>query len=174
MNNETCECKCCDLLADKLAAMTKERDRWQEDSMRQAATINRMSAAAEDRNEVDQLRHAEHEKELKYEKMNTEVWRRDAEGKLKDRTAAYRELAAAQAQIAQLREALGVVCKPVMDSYAGPARLVDFNIALAIPTDTAALDARLAQERERCAVECAKYASNTSHQDVAAAIREMK
>ena len=61
-----------------LAAMTKERDRWQEDSMRQAATINRMSAATEDRNEVDQLRHAEHDKEL----------------------------AAAQAQIAQLKTAL--------------------------------------------------------------------
>jgi hypothetical protein len=89
--------------------------------MRQAATINRMSAATEDRNEVDQLRHAEHEKEL----------------------------AAAQAQIAQLREALGVVCKPVMDSYAGPARLADFNIALAIPTDTAALDARLKKEYDR-------------------------
>jgi predicted nucleic acid-binding Zn-ribbon protein len=51
-------------LKDQLATMTKERDRWQEDSMRQAATINRMSAATEDRNEVDQLRHAEHEKEL--------------------------------------------------------------------------------------------------------------
>jgi hypothetical protein len=111
MNNETCECKCCDLLADKLAAMTKERDRWQEDSMRQAATINRISAAAEDRNEVDQLRHAEHEKYI----------------------------AAAQAQIAQLREGLVEVCRTHGIHHE----------ALAIPTDTAALDARLKKEYDR-------------------------
>ena len=39
-------------------AAERERDRWQEDSMRQAQTINRMAAAAEDRNEVDANRHA--------------------------------------------------------------------------------------------------------------------
>ena len=39
-------------------AAERERDRWQEDSMRQAHTINRMAAAAEDRNEVDAKRHA--------------------------------------------------------------------------------------------------------------------
>jgi TPP-dependent trihydroxycyclohexane-1,2-dione (THcHDO) dehydratase len=100
-------------LRAQVAALTNERDRWREDSMRQAATINRMSAAAEDRDEVDQLRHAEHEKEL----------------------------AAAQAHIAQLRESLLVVCGPVMESYAGPTRLREFSEALAIPTNTAALGA---------------------------------
>jgi hypothetical protein len=165
-------------LRAQVAALTEERDRWQEDSMRQAATINRMFAATEDRNEVDRLRHAEHEKELatmtkelKYEKMNTEVWRRDAEGKLEDRTAAYHELAAAQAHIAQLRELLphelpnnfigmgkhyaeqAVKFAPPSDSMSKFKRkwFADCAEALAIPTDTATLDARLAQERERCA-----------------------
>ena len=36
----------------------RDRDRWQQDSMRQAATINRLAAAAEDRNEVDLHRQA--------------------------------------------------------------------------------------------------------------------
>jgi hypothetical protein len=42
-------------------------------------------------NERDEL-----QEKLRYEKMNTETWRRDAEGKLEDRTAAYHELAASQ------------------------------------------------------------------------------
>ena len=59
----------------KITALTLERDRWQEDSMRQAATINRMFAATEDRNEVDQLRHAEHEKELAAaQAANARLW----------------------------------------------------------------------------------------------------
>jgi hypothetical protein len=132
-------------LARDLAAMTKERDRWQEDSMRQAATINRMSAATEDRNEVDQFRHAEHEKEL----------------------------AAAQVQIAQLREALETISDGenwgedgCWESSSYPDEIA--MEALAIPTDTTALDARLAQERERCAVVAEKS------EWIAAQIRSMK
>ena len=47
-----------------LAALTAERDRWQQDSMTQAATINRMAAAAEDRNAVDQAREQLHAEDL--------------------------------------------------------------------------------------------------------------
>jgi hypothetical protein len=39
--------------------------------------------------------------QVSHEKMNTEVWRRDAEGKLADRTAAYHELAAAEKDAAR-------------------------------------------------------------------------
>ena len=46
------------------AALRAEVARWQEDSMRQAATINRMAAAAEDRNKVDAVREAFHQSEL--------------------------------------------------------------------------------------------------------------
>jgi citrate synthase len=112
--------------------------------------------ACEAADTIESLRAQVNAEQLKAAILRTEVNELRRERAFNERLA--RDLAAAQAQIAQLREALVVSCKPVMDSYAGPARLVDFNIALAIPTDTAALDARLAQERERCAVECAKYA----------------
>jgi chromosome segregation ATPase len=46
-------------------ALAADRDRWQEDSMRQAATINRLAAAAEDRNEVDAKRRELHEADLR-------------------------------------------------------------------------------------------------------------
>lgn len=44
--------------------------------------------------------------QLRFANMNIEVWRRDAEGKLEDRTAAYKEINAQQEQITLLREAL--------------------------------------------------------------------
>ena len=118
---------------------------------------------------------------VKWEKMNTEVWMRDAEGKLKDRTAAYHELAAmtkelnatkemrdsvvldlsdvedqlvaAQAHIAQLREALEAAFA-VIDPGLYPDHDRIAAEALAIPADIAALDARLAQERERVILAC--------------------
>jgi len=47
-----------------IAALTAEVERWKEDSMRQAATINRLAAAAEDRNEVDKNREKMHAEDL--------------------------------------------------------------------------------------------------------------
>jgi hypothetical protein len=41
-----------------------ELERWQQDSLAQAATIQRLHEAAEDRNEVDRLRHTEWQKRL--------------------------------------------------------------------------------------------------------------
>lgn len=51
-------------MRDQRDADQVERDRWQEDSQRQAATIARLAKAAEDRNEVDAARHKMHEDEL--------------------------------------------------------------------------------------------------------------
>jgi hypothetical protein len=70
------------------------------------------------------------------------------------------ELEAAQAQIAQLREALESINNTI---YAQGVRVGSddyFRVrercceALALPTDHAALDARLKEERERCASVC--------------------
>ena len=90
--------------------------------------------------------------------------------------ACQHDLTAAQAHIAQLREAL---------EYFGTLKLSDGTYAdkccvavaaLSIPTDTAALDARLKDERERCAVECDKKAIGFDRQDFVQCeiIREMK
>jgi hypothetical protein len=57
-------------------ALVADRDRWQEDSMRQAATINRLAAAAEDRNEVDAKRRELHEADLRA--LTAERTRREA------------------------------------------------------------------------------------------------
>lgn len=115
-------------------------------------------------------------KALKYEKMNTAVWQQDAKKKLDDRTYAYHELAAAQAQIVQLREALKVVEDGIDDCWAVncPAEMNVFRAAIAIPTDDTALRERLAQERERCAKELEEIADLYSPEDCAAAIRSMK
>ena len=51
-------------LLDRLFDLEKDRDRWKEDSIAQAETIQRMHAAAEDRNVVDKLLHAEWQHEL--------------------------------------------------------------------------------------------------------------
>ncbi len=51
-------------LKEQLTRIQSDRDRWQEDSMRQAATINRLAAAAEDRNRVDESRELLHQSEL--------------------------------------------------------------------------------------------------------------
>ena len=41
-----------------------ERDRWREDSMRQAATINRLAAAADDRNKFDEINNRVHQADI--------------------------------------------------------------------------------------------------------------
>lgn len=45
-------------------SLVLERDRWQEDSLRQAKTIDRLGKAAEDRNEVDAAREKLHSEEI--------------------------------------------------------------------------------------------------------------
>ena len=68
------------------------------------------------------------------------------------------QLAEAQAHIAQLREALERI-QMVWDGYANSDTYSPYLIAteaLALPTDTAALDARLAQEALRVRRECIK------------------
>jgi hypothetical protein len=120
-----------DALRAQVAALTKERDRWQEAYER----CNTVCGATE------------------------ECWNAD--------------LAAAQAQITQLREALETISDGenwgedgCWESSSYPDEIA--MEALATPTDTAALDARLAQERERCAVVAEKS------EWIAAQIRSMK
>jgi hypothetical protein len=74
-------------------------------------------------------------------------------------SAIGKELAAAQTQIAQLREALETISDGenwgedgCWESSSYPDEIA--MEALAAPTDTAALDARLKEERERCAKVC--------------------
>ena len=131
--------------AKDLAAMTKERDESVQAEMenheRIAAAQAQVAALTKERDN--------------YKDIIKDQW-------------AQPELAAAQARVKSLHEALwkahGLLAKMNIPMISDALDTVD---------DTAALDARLAQERERCAVECEKYASNTSHQDVATAIREM-
>ena len=46
--------------------------------------------------------------ELRTERMNTEVWRRDAEGKLEDRTEAYHQIETLQAELADLKMQIAI------------------------------------------------------------------
>jgi hypothetical protein len=120
-----------DALRAQVAALTEERDHWQQ--------------AYERCNEVC--------------KATAECWNAD--------------LAVAQVENVQLRDFVETVRE--LATIETPTAVIQALNSLDLHTyHTAALDALLAQEREACAVECAKYASNTSHQDVAAAIREMK
>ena len=92
-----------------------------------------------------------------------------------ERDKMFADLAAAQAQIAQLRGALEKIAE-VCNGYdleAGWACRHAME-ALSTPTDTAALDARLKDERERCAKEAWMAASSDCEDRVAAAIRSMK
>lgn len=56
----------------RVAELEAERDRWREDSMRQADTINRLAAAAEDRNQVDAEREKLHRAELEFSQTRKE------------------------------------------------------------------------------------------------------
>jgi len=94
---------------------------------------------------------------------------------LSDNRIAAEQLAAAQAREQQLREAVEEIAKAArLNQSTWGIFIQDFCVkTLALPQDTSALDARLKEERERCAVKCdhMRYASN---QDIAAAIRGMK
>lgn len=83
---------------------------------------------------------------------------------------AIAKLAAAQAEIATLRAVLAEMdCETVGDAYAGQDIRHDPNCvkcaALAQPSDTSALDAVRAQERERVADGVAKIALGKHHPD---------
>lgn len=70
---------------EQLKEIEADRDRWREDSMRQAETIKRMAEAAEDRNKVDAIRAKIHEAELvalksEAERIMGELIRRSEDG----------------------------------------------------------------------------------------------
>ena len=97
--------------------------------------------------------------------MDLDHWRYQADEAGVTRVLLGGKIAAAQAHIAQLREALEAMVLAAREHRMG-LRIADE--ALAISTDTTALDARLAQERERCAVVAEKS------EWIAAQIRSLK
>lgn len=66
--------------------------------------------------EVERLKEA-----LRHEKMNTEVWMRDAEGKLEDRTEAYHRIAKLEAEVERLKAALNEARRHCANSEWNPA-----------------------------------------------------
>jgi regulator of replication initiation timing len=89
-------------------------------------------------------------------------------------------ITAAQAQVAQFREALETISDEenwgedgCWESSSYPDEIA--MEALALPSDTAALDARLKKERERCAKVCEGHPDNLgAGYNFATTIREMK
>jgi hypothetical protein len=81
------------------------------------------------------------------------------------------QLAAAQADNARLREALAYVLR-VEDDALETKTFNRIKESLALPTDHAALDARLKAERERCA-ECVESVYADSRMEIADAIRSL-
>ena len=90
-------------------------------------------------------------------KERDELKTRDQRFSLREPTALRSQLAAAQATNERLREALNMVlpyAKKIEYAVDGlPDPIIAAIAILALPNDTTALDARLKEERERCAKE---------------------
>lgn len=68
-----------------IAVLRIDRDRWMEDAMGKASTINRLTAATEDRNEVDEIREKHHQEdleELRAKLVQTEAFKDYVHGRL--------------------------------------------------------------------------------------------
>jgi hypothetical protein len=127
--------------------------------------------ACEQKNETMQT-HSDERQELQRQVLSLQADARQADQfthkALDERDEYLRQLEAAQAREAQLREALEECRLMARDKF----DLLFIDGVLALPIDHAALDARLAQERERCAVEV-ETGSGYSYSELAAAIRSM-
>jgi hypothetical protein len=162
-----------DELRAQVAALTKERDKYRKQVV--LGFKHLMETPVITDTEIEEGYTAfEHLRLALVKALNERDWFNHKSKCLEmERVSQEEYITAAQAQVARLREALETISDEenwgedgCWESSSYPDEIA--NEALAIPTDTAALDARLAQERERCAVVAEKS------EWIAAQIRSMK
>lgn len=135
----------------QIAALTKERDHWHR-------AFRNITAAGDTLLEIERqrVRDALENSARLIEERNE--WRSIATDNLSALQTATARIAAAQAREAKLRAALVEIRDGKFpkdgDEYADDSMRMFALAALAIPSDTSALDARLAAERERCVKAC--------------------